>query len=173
MITSPLIQAVLDGEIDKVRSLIKNHPEMLGVRSENGSFPYQIAVKKGLASQQTALLRVEAPGGEYFTEYSDLLIHYLGDISNAACASWLRGIEFIVWKSVFADGSLASDIEGFHDLDEEAKKDLRFLSRKAQGWVGWTDKDEEPVFVPIEQWNEMWQECQNKIEASRQKSNEL
>ena len=72
---SSLIKAVLDGRIDKVRNLIKSNPEMLGIRSEIGSLPYQIAVKKGLANQQTALLRAEAPGAENFTNYSDLLVH--------------------------------------------------------------------------------------------------
>lgn len=62
MITSPLIQAILDGKINVVRNLIKSNPEMLEIRSETGSLPYKIAVNKGLANQQTALLRAKAPG---------------------------------------------------------------------------------------------------------------
>lgn len=158
MITNPLIQAILDGEISTVRKLIKIEPKLLGVRSETGSLPYKIAVNKGLANQQSALLRAGAPGSEDFTEYSDLIIHYLGDISADACASWLSGIEFIIWKSVFANGSLAAEIVGFSDLDEETKEDLRFLSRKAKGWVAWRDETREPVFVSTKEWMQIWED---------------
>ncbi len=150
---------MLDGRIDEVRSLIKSNPEMLGIRSEIGSLPYQIAINKGLANQQTALLRAEAPGSENFTEYPDLIIHYLGDISeDYACAGWLFDIEFIVWKIAFENQSVADEPYGFNKIDEETKEDLRFLSQKAEGWAVWRDEDPEPVFIPLERWEKIWNE---------------
>ncbi len=161
MISSLLIQAILDGQINKVRDLIKNHPEMLGMRSETGNLPYQISINKGLANQQTALLRANAPDSEKFEDYSELLIHYLSDISeNYACASWLADVEFTVWKIVFANELVSPDCYGFHEMDEETKEDLRFLSQKANGWIAWSDEDAEPLLVSIEQWKLMWEEYQ-------------
>lgn len=159
MITSPLIQAVLDGRIDEVRNLIKKHPEMLGIRSESGSFPYQVAVKKGLANQQTALLRSEAPGSEDFTDYSGLLIHYLGDVSYCyALANWLYDIEFVVWKLAVLNEPISDKWYDLNAMDEETKEDLRFLSQKAKGWAAWGDNDREPVFVSLEKWEKIWNE---------------
>ncbi len=163
MITSPLIQAILDGRINIVRDLIKNNPEMLGICSEVGSLPYQIAVNKGLADQQTALLRAKALGSENFEDYSELLIHYLGDISYFyGLANWLYNIEFIVWKVVFNKELLSNYIEGCHEIDEETKEDLRFLSRKVKGWAVWRDGGREPVVVSDEEWNKIWESYQNR-----------
>jgi hypothetical protein len=161
MITSPLIQAILDGRINMVRDLIRNNPEMLGIRSEIGSLPYQIACNKGLVNQQTALIRANAPGSENFKAYSALLIDYLSEISeNYACAGWLIDIEFIIWKVVFTKQLLSDDCFRFNEIDEETKEDLRFLSQKANGWAGWTDDESEAVFVPLEKWKKMWEEYQ-------------
>ena len=159
MVTSPLIQAILDGKIDTVRSLIRTNPEMLGVCSEIGSFPYQIAVNNGLANQQTTLLRAKAPGSENFAHYSELLINYLGDISEGyACAGWLYDIEFIVWKIVFTNESVSDDYYGFNKIDDETKEDLHFLSQKAKGWAAWREEDHNAVFVSVEEWEKIWNE---------------
>lgn len=162
MITSPLIQAILDGKIDVVRNLIKNNPEMLEIRSEIGSLPYEIAVDKGLADQRTALLRANAPGSESFEEYSELLIHYLGNISHDyACAGWLVDIEFIIWKIAFTNELLSDTTFRFNEIDEETKEDLRFLSQKVKGWAVWSDEDKEPVIVSFDKWNEIWENRQS------------
>lgn len=159
MITSPLIQAVLDGRIDVVRDLIKNHPEMLSIRSESGRFPYEVAVKKGLANQQTALLRAEAPGSENFAEFSSLLIHYLSDISyDYGCAGWLGNIEFVIWQIVFTDDPYSDEVVRWDMIDEETKKDLRFLCQKAKGWAAWSEVEHDSVFVPLEKWEKIWNE---------------
>ena len=60
----------------------------------------------------------------------------------------------------FTNELLSDDIEEFSGMDEETKEDLRFLSHKAKGWAAWTDKDAEPVFVPIEQWKKIWDKYQ-------------
>ena len=132
---------------------------MLGVRSETGSTPYQIAVNKGLANQQTALLRAEAPGSENFTDFSNLLIHYLSDLSyDYACANWLSGIEFIIWQIVFTDDPYSDEVFRWELIDEETKEDLRFLSRKAEGWAAWSNDEGDPAFVPLERWEKIWNE---------------
>ncbi|MBS1794152.1 MAG: hypothetical protein JSS81_09875 [Acidobacteria bacterium] len=159
MITTPLIQAVLDGRIETVRSLIQTNPEMLGICSEVGSLPYRIAVNKGLANQQTALLRAAAPGSEDFSSWDGLLIYYMEDLSHdLGCAGWLSGIEFVLWRFVFTDEPMVGDdwlSRNLERLDEETKEDLRFLSRKAGGWAAWPEGEREPRFVTFEEWEKL------------------
>ena len=156
MKNNPLITAILNGEIRKVRTIIKNNPELMDVRSSIGSLPYEIAVNKGLANQQTALLRANAAGSEKFKDYDQLLTHYISDISHDyGCASWLGGIEFALWKIVFENQSIKEDVFGFNKIDEEIKRDLRFLSRKCAGWAMWSEEEGDSIVIPLAIWKEV------------------
>jgi hypothetical protein len=158
---SPLIAAILDGDILAVRRLCKSNPELIAVPSEAGTLPQRVARDKGRADIQVALIRANASRTGGSADYATLLINYIQELSQQhARAGWLDEVEFLIWQLISTDEALRDDPFGFTMLREEEADDLRFLSRRSGGWAIYTN--EGPRFVAMEQWEGIFDEWRRK-----------
>jgi hypothetical protein len=105
------------------------------------------------------LIRYELPGYEQVTNWRELFIDYLSQISaDVFCASWMDEIEFQTWRALNGGPFYPTIDEEIWDpycFPEEMKKDLRFLLKKVNGWVHY---DSPNCLVSLEKWDKLYKE---------------
>ena len=74
-----------------------------------------------------------------------LLRMVMSEISDERwCASWLAGLEYILWEVAVGK---RNDVCGPDEIEQ-----LKYLSEKCGGWVVWNNQAIDQKFVPIEEW---------------------
>jgi hypothetical protein len=145
---SPLIQALLDGRVDDVRTLASTQPNLLETPSSSGRTPLEVAAAKGRADLQAALLRAGAQprGGE--ARVCALLQSYLAELSaDTFAAGWLEDLGFLVWRAL-TTGEPLGDPELVRPLSNARVAELLYLSGLCGGWA--TDSE---IHVPFDVWH--------------------
>jgi hypothetical protein len=149
---SPLITAILAGDIKAVRTLALTQSDLLHIAAFDGSLPLQLAYRKGRSDIIVALLQAQALGPELTTDFAQLLTNYMRELCNdVACAGWLSDIEYDLWHIMMTGVARGDDP---YQLSEqiEALADLRFLSEQCQGWVHYTETG--PTFIALKEWQD-------------------
>ena len=149
-----LSQAILDGCVSEVRTLVKKDPSMLKNTSFSGGTMLQLAQNKGVIETIVVLLYANAPGADSYDNYEDLLEAYMMEISYSwTSTSWHMGIEFIIWSLVVGDQA-SFEFSEYHNpfsLGQVEKAEWLFLAKKAKGWP--TDEK----FLPFESWEKLYE----------------
>lgn len=79
------------------------------------------------------------------------------------CAGWMMGNEFALWR-ILIDPT-GNRQYGQSEVTGEQVADMRVLSDRIGGWIGWYDDGDEPGlpseewgprFIPRERWDEMY-----------------
>ncbi len=80
------------------------------------------------------------------------LYEYISELSEEAiCAGWMENIEYALWERVLNGTGNYYALEVTEDIIAK----LRDYSDRAGGWWIWEDR--EPVFLPIEDWNKLYE----------------
>lgn len=80
------------------------------------------------------------------TPSHNALMLYMSDLSEEAySASWMDGLEFVLWKAVI-EGPCTY---GRLDITQEHIEVLQTLSKLAKGWIVHNDTEE---FIELDQW---------------------
>jgi hypothetical protein len=147
---SPLIAAILAGDIQAVRALATTQPDLLRTPTFDGMLPLQLAYRKGRSDIIAALLQAQAPGADVMPNFAHLLADYMRELSgDMAFAGWLTDIEYELWH-ILTTGAPAGD-NPYHLINQsEALADLRFLSAQCQGWVRYSEHG--PAYVSLNEW---------------------
>ena len=148
---SDLTDAILDGDIVRVRVLLRERSELLKARSPTGTLPLDLARRKGISELEAALLVAGAPSDVAARSPEDLLVSVLQELSDShAAAGWLGELEFLVWAGVIGDAAV-KDPYNLSRLPRELASDLQALASKAGGWPAWREPDG-PALVTMETW---------------------
>ncbi|PSB30116.1 hypothetical protein C7B70_17115 [Chlorogloea sp. CCALA 695] len=84
----------------------------------------------------------------------------ISEISEAGyCAGWTRDVEFYLWKIVI-DGSETEF--GVKTISEQDIANLRTLAKQSGGWWHWFKKENNAVFVTLDEWQEIYQQFSEK-----------
>ena len=76
---------------------------------------------------------------------ASLLKKLMSEISEERwCASWLAGLEYILWDVVTGK---RNDICGPDEIEQ-----LKYLSEKCGGWIIWDEPAIGEKFVPMAEW---------------------
>ena len=62
------------------------------------------------------------------------------------CAGWMSGLEYSLWKAHSGDAFYS------HYYTDRQKTLLRLLAEEAGGWWVWSDKEQEPKFLRMDDW---------------------
>lgn len=149
-----LHQAILDGRVPDVRTLVQQGTSLLTPPSTGRDTFLQLARNKGIMETIVVLLHANAPGTDSYGDYEDLLRAYLMEISQSwTAASWHSGIEFIIWSLAVGDEESFSFSE-YHapfSLAPEEKAEWLFLAERAKGWPTFE------AFLPLDSWKKLYQ----------------
>lgn len=147
-----LLRAVDENRLDDVRRIANENAKLMNVPTGSGTFPIELAQQKGYPYVAAALLRAGAPGD---IDAGDLLLDYIYCFSQDwTCATWLGGIEFILWSLARNEFAFADTPFLFDNFDDESRADLSYLADRCGGW--WTWEDSGPTFVTSDRWHEMY-----------------
>ena len=149
-----LLDAILKHETDEIRCLVRNNHSLAAVRSPAGSLPLDVAKSTGNVRSYVALLRENCPSdSNHSVDCAKLLEQYIHTLSDDhACASWLSGIEYIVYATMIGDQSPIDDNWNLSELDNETIGDLQFLSDESGKWPHWNDNNNDIELLSIEEW---------------------
>lgn len=153
MSLNPLQSAILSGDVEAARSAARADPTLLDSRTDVGTPIVSLARWAGSARMLLAMLRVanEAPDSIAARKLLNDVMRELSDA--AACAGWLRDLEYLLWQLVDG-GELTEDVDpwGFRSLSAEDRGELRWLSELAGGWWRFDDASGEVTFVGAAEW---------------------
>ncbi len=149
---SSLTEAILDGDIQAARQLLRAQPALVEQDSPSGTAPLDLARRKGIA-QLEAVVHLAHSQKPSERDAGELLLDLLAELSHDhACASWLGNVEYYVWASAIGEWPLADDLFGFAKLDDELRHELRQLADICGGWPSWDDTTSSPQIVSMETW---------------------
>ena len=153
MSLNPLQSAILSGDVEAARSAARADPTLLDSRTDVGTPIVSLARGTGSATMLVAMLRVanEVPDS---IAARKLLNDVMREISHAAaCAGWLRDLEFLLWQ-LFDGGELTEEVDpwGVRALSAEERAELRWLSELAGGGWCFDDASGEVRFVGAAEW---------------------
>lgn len=149
-----LRQAIIDGCISDVRTLVKRGTSLHTTPSSGRSTFLELARNKGIMETIVVLLHANAPGTDLYEDYEDLLRAYVMEISQSwTAASWYSDIEFIIWSLVVGDqGNFAfSEYHKPFSMGTDEKAEWLFLARQAGGWPTFE------AFLPLDSWEKLYQ----------------
>lgn len=66
------------------------------------------------------------------------------------CAQWMSGFEFIAWREIKSGGRQLGG------LGHEVSAKLKQAAEDARGWVRWDREADGLVFVPMDEWLELY-----------------
>ena len=79
------------------------------------------------------------------------LYEFLSKISQREfCATWMQGIEYMVWDAAKEGGT--SGPSAHIDLSAEEAAFAMKLSSDIGGWLFWEDSADEPQFITMSDW---------------------
>ena len=138
--------AILSGDLRIIEQALTVSPT-----DETARQWLQLAVKKGDPRITTRILRRT---NSQYRDWYGLLTEYLEFLSqDAAAASWLDGVEYIVWATINGQSVPDCPFPALVKLDAEVREDLRFLEGRCNGWVRWDDDAGRPVAVAADVWS--------------------
>lgn len=80
-------------------------------------------------------------------------------ISEAGCyAGWNIDVEFFLWQAI----SGGSREFGALAITEQEIAYVKTLSEQSGGWWHWNDESEKTVFIPMNEWQEIYQNFSEK-----------
>lgn len=74
------------------------------------------------------------------------------------CAGWNIGIEFFLWQAVNG----GSREFGVMTITDAEIAHLKTLSEQSGGWWYWSDSSAKALFVPLNEWQEIYQHFSEK-----------
>ncbi len=90
------------------------------------------------------------------TDEASQLASYMQDISEECWhAGWLNGLEFALWHAV----QTGPIFYGQGQVTTVQIRELRRLSEACGGWVRWSDEETDIVFVPMSEWERVYEEA--------------
>jgi hypothetical protein len=149
-----LLDAILKHETNEIRVLVRNNPSLASERSPAGNLPLDVAKSTGNVISYVALLRENCPSesGDSI-DCAKLLEEYIHTLSDDyACASWLSGIEYMVYAAMTGDESPVDDRWNLSKLDSETIGDLQYLLDESGEWPHWNDNTNTVELLSIEAW---------------------
>jgi hypothetical protein len=152
---NPLVRAISMGIPNEYAT--RRTPGLVAVAVGVGEFATRARAEQRVLRTEVALIRLGALGSGSVSNWEDLLIGYLGELSHFHAASgWLSGLEHLVWDAVEGNPlSPSRDPDGFRALPSGELEDLRFLSQKVNGWP--TRHSGRPEIVPLDGWRMLHQ----------------
>ena len=150
-----LTQAILDGNITRVRALVRDTPSLLSEPSSNGTLPLDLAREKGRLDVEVTLVMAGAPTAQPLRPAGQLLEMALSELSeDHARAGWIVDLEYLVWTSVVGAGAeiVEHDTFGLGRLGRDVASELGELANRAGGWVAWDSESHAPALVTMETW---------------------
>ena len=164
---SDLTDAILAGDIVRVRSLVRERPDLLTTRSSTGTLPLDLARRKGASELEAALLVAGAPSDVAPRLPEHLLLSVLHELSDRyAAAGWLGDLAFLVWAGVIGDVEV-DDPHKLSRLPRELASDLEVLARQAGGWPAWREPDG-AALLTMETWLHQYEEWRHRRRAVQQ-----
>ena len=89
-----------------------------------------------------------------------LLRNVMSEISEEHwCASWLGGLEYILWDAVTGK---RNDICSSDEIEQ-----LKYLTEKCGGWIVWDKQAINKKFVPIEEWLRLYEADGHQYSAEK------
>jgi hypothetical protein len=166
-LVSDLTDAILNGDIGRVRALIRDRPALMSEPGASGTLPLDLARNKGRVDAEVALAVAGAPGHRV-RDARELLERMMSELSNDfACAGWLSELEYLLWASVVGDGPAVADRDacGLGALGPEASSDLGRLARAACGWYVWDASTSKATFLAMDEWIEEYSRWRRRPSA--------
>jgi len=170
-----MVEAAVDARITRYQEALRTHPDRAGFMSLAGSLVYgsaedprveqiargmeyyrnerqhqreiQAAIGKLREAQRHAtqvLLRLNEP-----QIAADLLIMLMRHLSQEYFATpWSDTLESQLWEAA----------HGQHNMFQKQSEQARYLSEKCQGWATWDIGANQPKYVSLSEWEDMYGE---------------
>ena len=170
-----MVEAAVDARITRYQEALRTHPDRAGLMSLAGSLVYgvaedprveqitrgmeyyrnerqhqreiQAAIGKLREAQRHAtqvLLRLNEP-----QIAAELLIMLLRHLSQEYFATpWSDTVESQLWEAA----------HGQHNMFQKQGEQARYLSEKCQGWATWDAATNQPKYVSLSEWEDMYGE---------------
>ena len=170
-----MVEAAVDARIMRHQKALRTHPDRAGLLSLAGSLVYGGAedprteqITRGMESYrserqhqrdiQAAIrkLREAQPRATQVPLHpnepqiaADLLIMLMQHMSQEYFATpWSGALESQLWEAA----------HGKHDMFQKQGEQARYLSEKCQGWAIWDAVADQPKYVPLREWEDMYGE---------------
>lgn len=87
-----------------------------------------------------------------------LLANYMSDLSeDAYSAGWIQQCEYAIWREMQENDPNKGGRFIWFIPSQRCANTLTLLSNMINGWVMWSEEKDEPVFVPMEEWLDLYQ----------------
>lgn len=149
-----LINAILDSDIVKVRTILKDEPEAAKIKTGLNELPIELAKKKGLKRIEVLFIRYT----NWATIYSEkelkyLLVDLIAELSeDTYCAGWLDKIEFEIWEIINQEADIKTVEVWRKRGDLETVDDLNYLKDVTNSWAWWAEDSDEPIPINLTNW---------------------
>ena len=129
----PIISAILDRDKISIRKLLKNDPELKGLKSEAGHSIYELAEKTG---DYLVLACVYRETQSVIENLETILYGILTTLSeDFFCAGYASGIEYFVWHCIENNGAWPADLDNLYNpIESETLADIRYIVDQTESW---------------------------------------
>lgn len=151
MTIDKLTSAILEGDIETVRQIIKNEPSLNKQKTRNNQFLIELTKDKGVKRIEAILLLSSEDNKQFYQKQE--LVNFIGQLiselsESIYCAGWFDGIERELWN-LSEDTDIMSINNEMYTINKNEVYELRSLADKLGYWVIWDDNYKPDCKRPI------------------------